>query len=119
MAKAYSLDLRERVVSAVLAGQSCRVVARTFGVSVASVVKWVQRYRATGSVAPGQMGGHKPRRLEAERGWLLARLAAQPDLTVRALADELATRGIIVGHVVVWNLLRREKLTHKKKRARQ
>ena len=40
MARAYSLDLRERVVGAVAAGQTCRSVAKTFMVSVASVVKW-------------------------------------------------------------------------------
>ena len=45
MARAYSLDLRERVVGAVAAGQSCRSVAKTFMVSVASVVKWSQRQR--------------------------------------------------------------------------
>src|SRR5580700_7007389 len=43
MARAYSLDLRERVVGAVTAGQACRSVAKTFMVSVASVVKWSQR----------------------------------------------------------------------------
>jgi transposase len=47
MARAYSLDLRERVVAAVAAGESCRKVAATFKVSVASVVKWSQRFRAT------------------------------------------------------------------------
>ena len=51
MARAYSLDLRERVVAAVAAGESCRAVAATFEVSVASVVKWSQRFRATGSAA--------------------------------------------------------------------
>ena len=40
MARAYSLDLRERVVAAVAAGESCRAVATKFKVSVASVVKW-------------------------------------------------------------------------------
>lgn len=119
MGRPYSNDLRERVVAAVLTGRTCRSVAATFGVSVASVVKWSQRYRATGSAAPGKMGGHKRLKLEGERGWILARLAQEPDLTVRRLADELAKRGIIVGHVAVWNLIRRENLTHKKKRARQ
>ena len=57
MARAYSLDLRERVVSAVSAGQSCRSVAKTFMVSVASVVKWSQRHRAVGSPAALKMGG--------------------------------------------------------------
>ncbi len=46
MARAYSLDLRERVVAAVLRGPSCRAVAVRFDVSVASVVKWAQRARA-------------------------------------------------------------------------
>ena len=59
MVKPYSIDLRERVVAAVAGGQSCRAVAATFGVSVASVVKWSQRYRATGSVAPGKIGGQE------------------------------------------------------------
>ncbi len=45
MARAYSLDLRERVVAA---GEPCRSVAKTF---VASVVKWSQRHRAVGSPA--------------------------------------------------------------------
>jgi len=45
MGRPYSLDLRERAVAATAAGQSCRAVAERFGVSVASVVKWSQRYR--------------------------------------------------------------------------
>jgi transposase len=49
MARPYSLDLRERVVAAVAAGQSCRQVAALFKVSVASVVKWSQRYGRRGA----------------------------------------------------------------------
>src|SRR5436190_15543689 len=74
MARAYSLDLRERVVGAVAAGQSCRAVAATFKVSVASVVKWSQRYRATGSAAARPIGGNRPYVLASERDWLLTRL---------------------------------------------
>ena len=94
MARAYSLDLRERVVAAVAAGESCRAVAATFGVSVASVVKWSQRFRATGSVAAEPMGGNRPDALAGERDWLLARIAEKPDLTLRALVAELAERGV-------------------------
>src|ERR1700761_4635769 len=71
MGWAYSLDLRERVVAAVAAGESCRSVAATFKVSVASVVKWSQRFRATGSAAARQMGGSCPYALSSERDWLL------------------------------------------------
>jgi transposase-like protein len=67
MASPLSNDLRERVVAAVRDGASCRVVASRFGVAVPSVVKWSQRARRTGSVAPGQMGGHRRPILEPHR----------------------------------------------------
>ena len=78
MARPYSLDLRERVVAAVAAGATCRDVAKTFQVSVASVVKWSQRFRATGSAAAKPMGGVRPYSLGGERDWLLARIAERP-----------------------------------------
>ena len=96
MARAYSLDLRQRVVAAILAGRSCRMVASTFGVSLASVVKWSQRLRATGSVAAKPTGRTQSRSLAAERQWLMARLAAVPDLTLRALVAELGERGVVI-----------------------
>jgi transposase len=119
MARAYSLDLRERVVACVAGGQSCRAVARTFGVSVASVVKWSQRYRATGSAAARPMGGRRPYALMGERAWLLRRVAEAPDVTLRALALELAERGIIVSHYAVWHFFEHEGISFKKKSGRQ
>ncbi len=62
MGKPYSIDLRERVVRAVeQKGMSRRAAAARFGVSVSAAINWVKRKRLTGSVAPGQMGGHKPK----------------------------------------------------------
>jgi transposase len=119
MARAYSLDLRERVVAAVTSGQTCRSVAKTFGVSVASVVKWSQRFRATGSAAAKPMGGRRRYALEDERDWILARINEAPDLTLRALAAELAARGIAVSHYAVWHFLKREGITLKRKSARR
>jgi transposase len=119
MARAYSLDLRERVVAAVGSGQSCREVAARFGLAVSTVVKWRQRYRATGEVAAKPRGGSKLRALVDVKDWVLGRVAAEPHVTTRALAAELAERGREVSHVTVWSLLRRERLTHKKNRARQ
>ena len=119
MVRPYSLDLRERVVAAVNDGNSCRAVAETFGVSVAAVVKWSQRFRSTGTAEPKPMGGRRPFALEAERDWLLQRIAEAPDLTLRALAGELADRGVTVSHYAVWHLLPREAITCKKKPARR
>jgi transposase len=119
MGRAYSLDLRERVVAAVGAGESCRSVAATFKVSVASVVKWSQRFRRTGSAAARPMGGNRPYVLACERDWLLKRLGEQPDITLRALLAELAERGITVSYYAVWHFFEHEGISFKKKPARQ
>jgi transposase len=119
MARPYSLDLRERVVAAVAGGQSCRQVAARFGVSVASVVKWSQRFRATGSAAAMPMGGRRPYALAGERDWLLGRLAEKPDVTLRGLVAELAERGIKVSYFAVWHFFEHEGISFKKKPARQ
>ncbi len=117
MARAYSLDLRERVVAAVEEGQSCREVARIYRVSVASVVKWSQRQRESGSPAARPVGGRKPYAVATERDWVLARLVEQPDLTLRALVVELADRGLVVSYYALWHFLKREGITFKKKPA--
>jgi putative transposase len=118
MSRPLSNDLRERVVAAVTGGESCRSVAARFGVAVSSVVKWSQRYRATGSVAPGKMGGHRKRVLEPHRAFILKRLGQTPHLTLHGLKDELAVRGVKVSHNAVWLFLRREGLRFKKNAVR-
>jgi transposase len=109
------------VVEPVAAGESCRAVATKFKVSVASVVKWSQRFRATGSAAAYKVGGRRPYALAGERDWLLARLAEKPDITLRALGAELAARGIKVRHFAVWHFFEHEGISFsfKKKPARQ
>ncbi len=118
MTRPLSNDLRERVVAAVTGGESCRSAAARFGVAVSSVVKWSQRYRATGSVAPGKMGGHRKRVLEPHRAFITERIRQTPHLTLHRLKDELAARGVVVSHNAVWLFLRREGLRFKKKPVR-
>jgi len=118
MTRALSNDLRERVIAAASAGESCRSVAVRFGVAVSSVVKWSQRYRATGSVAPGKMGGHCKPVLEPHRAFILQRISQTPHLTLHALKDELAARGVKVSHNTVWLFLQREGMRFKKNIAR-
>jgi len=113
-----SNDLRKRVVAAVLGGESCRSAASRFGDSVSSVVKWSQRYRRTGSVAPDQMGGHRKRVLEPHRAFILERIRQTPHLTLHGLKDELAARGVRVSHNTVWLFLRREGQRFKKNTVR-
>ena len=116
MARPYSMDLRERVVAAVVKdGMSCHAAAARFGVAASSAIKWVQRVRATGSAAPSKMGGYKPNILSgANRDWLLERAAK--DFTLRGLVAELAERGVKVDYVQVWRFVHAEGLSFKKKR---
>jgi transposase len=119
MAKPYSSDLRRRAIGLVEAGQSRRAVAKLLDLDKSTVILWVKEYRATGRQAAKPMGGRRRFVLLAERDWLLARIAAAPDLTVRALRAELAERGAKVSYDAVWRLLRDERLTFKKKPARR
>ena len=114
MAKPASIDLRKRVVLAVLAGGSSREVADRFGVAPSSPSKWTQHYRETGSYEAGKMGGHRPRLLEAHEDFILKRIAETSHVTVRGLRDELAERGVVVCHDTIWRFLRARGLTHKK-----
>jgi transposase len=119
MTRPYSNDLRERVVAAVEAGDSCRSAAARFGVAVSTVVKWAQRHRLTGSVAPGKVGGHRRRVLEPHRAFIVERISAVPHLTLHRLKAELSARGVIVSHNTIWQFLRREGLRFKKNAARR
>lgn len=60
MAKPYSMDLRERAMARLEAGETSREVASALKVAVSSEVKWAARKRCLGSASPGKMGGHRP-----------------------------------------------------------
>jgi putative transposase len=115
MSKPYSMDLRERVVAAVEAGLSRRRAAARFGVSYSAAIAWMKRLRETGGVTPGQMGGHKPKKISgAHRDWLVQR-CRDADFTLRGLVGELAERGLKVDYRSVWEFVHAEKLSHKKR----
>jgi transposase len=118
MTRPLSNDLRERVVGAIEDGESCRSAAARFGVAVSSAVKWSQRYRSTGSVAPSKMGGYRKRVLEPYRAFIVERIRQIPHLSLHGLKAELAGRGVKVSHNTVWLFLRREGLRFKKNPAR-
>ncbi len=120
MPRPYSLDLRERVVAAAAAGETCRAVAARFQVSVSSVVKWCQRARATGSPAAKQMGGYRRSILEPEHDWLVARVAARPDQRLADLRQALSEeRGVTASLNTLWRYLQRAEFRFKKKPVRQ
>ena len=86
MPRPYSQDLRVRLIGAVETGASARSAARLFDVSASTAVKWVARWRRTGSVAALPMGGSFRSPLDDHAAWILALVNEQPDLTLRTSA---------------------------------
>lgn len=117
MGKPYSMDLRERVVHAVSSeGFSRRGAAARFGVSYSAAIDWLKRHREKGSVLPGQMGGHRPKKIAgAHHDWLVQRCRGA-DFTLRGLVRELADHGLSVDYRSVWAFVHAENLSHKKRR---
>src|SRR5579871_6117689 len=116
MPKAYSCDLRERVIEAVETGASRREAADRFDVSVASAVKWLQRWRKARSAAPKPRGGSVSP-LERFAAQVLALIAEQPDLTLVEAVAELRRRRIKTSRSSLWRFLDRHDITLKKKPA--
>lgn len=120
MAQPLSEDLRRRVIAAVAAGVSCRTAARRFGVSAASAVRWVQRWRAQGEVATRPMGGdRRSGAIEAHRQTILDAIEATPDMTLAEVQTLLGKHGLTVAIGTVWRFFDRHGMTFKKNRARR
>jgi transposase len=111
--RAYSTDLRERIVAAVQRGEhSIRQIAHLFSVSLSCVVRLLQHQRCTGSVQP-KPKGVRPRKLDAAaEARLLELVRAQPDATLAELRDRL---GIPCCLMTIARALQRHTITRKKK----
>ena len=115
MARAYSQDLRDRVIDAALSGVSARQVAARFGVGDATAIVWVRRARETGERAARKQGQPRRSKLEPHREYLLGLIAETPDLTISELLERLlAERSVRASRATLWTFLDRCGLTFKK-----
>jgi transposase len=97
-----SNDLGDRLAAASLSARSCHALAEIFRMSVASVVKWTQRYRSTGEAAARRMAGHRKPILEPGRALVLERLTADPDRTIPPLRAQLAAEWTESNRITLW-----------------
>jgi transposase len=114
--KAYSIDLRERVVEAVANGMTKSRVARTFSVSLATVKNYVRQVQATGSLAPRPIPG-RPREIPSEQdAAFVAQLRSAQDATLDELraAWEMVS-GVRVSAATMTRAIKRVKWTRKKR----
>ena len=121
MTKPLSIDLRERLISAVECGRSRRSAAERFGVAASTAIKWVDQWRQTGHVRPRRQGGdYRSHRIEAHAEEILALIKETPDIILVEIAGHLdQAHGLKVAQSTVWRLLDRRGMTFKKNRARQ
>jgi transposase len=119
VSRAYSEDLRIRVVRYVEAGASRRAAAKLFGVSPSIAVKWLQRWRLKKSIAPSAVRGHRRAVLEKHTDWLMALVEEESDITLAEIGAKLAKRGVRVSLSTIWSFYDRHDFSFKKKRVRQ
>ena len=117
MAKAYSQDLRNRVIDAVRSGQmSRRAAARHYAVSESVAVKWLERVERHGSRERVGHGGHRASKLMPHREFLEAARAEKSDVTLQALCDRLLSeRGVKADTSMMSRFFRRIGVTVKKR----
>jgi transposase len=117
MPKAYSADIRGRVIAGVESGASRREAAEQFEISPSAAVKWVKCFRDTGCCAAKPRGGStSPLEQYADR--LLTLVSKQPDLTLDEVVSAMHKHGIPGSRSAVWRFFKRHKITFKKKPAR-
>jgi transposase len=117
--RAYSQDLRERVLRALERGEGPTDIAVRLEVSREWVYQVSRRYKQTGQRGSLPMGGHRRSRVAAMESTLRAWIAAEVDVTLAELCARLGERGIVIKVAALWHQLNQWKLTFKKNSARQ
>lgn len=118
MAKPYSEDLRERVKQAVDEGHPHMAVAKMLRIGIATVERYLERWRRTGSLAPDKFGGHKTHKLSKHADRVKQLVEAEPDRTLVELQAKLAEDKIMVSVSALDRYLKAEGLTYKKNAVR-
>ncbi len=116
MARAYSQDLRDRVIDAGLSGTPARHAAVRFGIGIATAIRWVRRARDTGDRRARRQGQPRRSKLNPHRDYIIGLVTETPDMTISEMLERLvADRGVQAGRATLWTFLDRCGLTFKKR----
>ena len=116
MARAYSVDLRRRVIDAIEGGLSTREAARRFAIGIATAGAWHRLWRRTGDVRPGRQGNPGGSKLDAHEGYILGLVEAHKDISLAEITARLTTeRGVKTCPATVCIFLRKRGWTFKKR----
>ena len=115
----YSNDLRIRVIQVVEGGAAARAAARQFVIGNSTAIRWVQRWRETGSIEARSVKGQSRSPLKRHEEWLLELVRREPDLTLEEIQGRLLDeRQQKAGIGSVWRFFDRHGISFKKKRSR-
>ena len=117
MGRAYSQDLRDRVIDA---RTSARRAAERFGIGIATAIVWTRRARETGERSARKQGQPKRSKLDPHRDYLLGLIEAEPDVTIVEMQERLRSEaGVSASVGTIWTFLDRNGLTFKKRPPRR
>ena len=117
--KAYSVDLRERVVASVESGE-CNIpaAARRYKVSEPSIERWLARKRSIGTCAPLPYAGGPTRKLASAEAVIRAAVKAQSEASLQELCERVEKETKIKSNAsMMYRELVRLKLPRKKSRS--
>src|SRR3974377_2425222 len=117
MPRAYSADMRGRVIARVESGASRREAAEHYEVSASPAVIWGKCFGATGRFAAKPRGGSTSP-LEEHTEFLLALIDEQPDLTLDEVVSAMRRHKVPGSRTAVWRFFQRHQITFKKTVAR-
>lgn len=116
MGRAFSTDLRRRVIDAIADGMSTRAAARRFSIEESTAGAWHRRWRQTGEASAqkqGQPGGSK---LDPHEGFILGLIEADRDIALKEVAERLVEAfGVKACPATIWYWLDRRGITFKKR----
>jgi len=117
MASPYSLDLRSKAVSLYKKKQLKQTdVCELYQISISSFKRWLKLERETGSLDPKQIGGYKPRKIDANGCKTINKLINKdPTITIKELCEMYNKKhNSDVGSSVMTRTLKRLKLSYKR-----
>ena len=115
MARAYSRDLRERVIGAALGGQSARQAAARYGGGISTAIVWVRRARQTGEWVARRQGKPRGSKLDAHADFLLELIEATCPISLKEMQARLREEhSVSAGIGTLWRFFTARAITVKK-----
>lgn len=116
MARAYSQDLRDRVLAATADGASSRGAAARFGIGIKTAIEWVRRARETGETSARKQGQPPRSKLDPHEAFLLGLVDERADITLLEMKERLAQqRGVLASVTTLWRFFDARGMTFKKR----